>query len=119
MMCGEAIEPNTHLRIPPENLVIRESSRHLVLPDAVVTSSLRWIRSAVAQRPVGAEEMYRELGVSREIVRQKFHAALGKSPKQIIDHMRADMAGEKLLNHNWAVDQAATQCGFSSIADPR
>ncbi len=48
-MCGEAIEPNTHLRIPPKNLVIRESSEQLELPDAVVTSSLRWIRSAMTQ----------------------------------------------------------------------
>jgi AraC-like DNA-binding protein len=31
--------------------------------------------------------------------------------------MRADMVGEKLLNHSWTVDQAATQCGFSSSDD--
>lgn len=117
MMSGETIDPETHIRIPPKNLVIRESTGQVELPDAVVTSSLRWIRSAVAQRPVGVEEVCRELGVSREILRQKFHEALGKSPKQIIDHMRADMVGEKLLNHSWTVDQAATQCGFSSSDD--
>jgi LacI family transcriptional regulator len=117
MMSGATIDLETHIRIPPKNLVIRESSGQVELPDAVVTSSLRWIRSAVPQRLVGVEELCRELGVSREILRQKFHQVLGKSPKQIIDQMRADMVGEKLLNHNWTVDQAATKCGFNSSDD--
>jgi LacI family transcriptional regulator len=117
MMRGEAVEPDTHICIPPKGLVVRESSGQVELPDAVVTSALRWIRSTVTLRPAAVEELCRALGVSREVLRQKFHEALGKSPKQIIDHMRADVVGEKLLNQNWTVDVAATQCGFSSSDD--
>ena len=116
-MRGEEIDPQTHIRIAPKNLVVRESSGAVELADAVVTSSLRLIRSIVQKRAMGVEELCRELGVSREILRQKFHAVLGKSPKHVIDQMRADLIGETLLQTSWTVDQTASVCGFTSSDD--
>lgn len=117
MMRGEEIDPQTHIRIAPKNLVVRESSGSVELADAVVTTSLRLIRSIVQKRAMGVDELCRQLGVSREILRQKFHAVLGKSPKQVIDQMRADVVGEYLLQSNCTVDRTANICGFSSSDD--
>jgi LacI family transcriptional regulator len=117
MMRGEDIDPQTHIRIAPKSLVVRESSGPVELSDPVVTSSLRLIRANAPQRAMGVNELCGELGVSREILRQKFHAVLGKSPKQVIDQMRADIVGEYLLRSNWTVDHTATLCGFTSSDD--
>lgn len=61
--------------------------------------------------------MCRILGVSREILRQKFNQSLGRSPKQVIDQMRADLIAEHLLRRTWTVDHTAQHFGFTSSDD--
>lgn len=117
MMRGKVIEPHTHIKIPPQKLVVRESSGLVELSDPVVTKSLRLIRGIITKRALGVDELCRELGVSREILRQKFHAVLGKSPKQVIDEMRADVLGEHLRQMDRSVDEIATHFGFTGSDD--
>jgi LacI family transcriptional regulator len=63
------------------------------------------------------EELCLVLGVSREILRQKFHAVLGKSPKQVIDEMRSDIVSEHLRHSEDTVEEIAIRCGFSGSDD--
>ncbi len=117
MMDGKEIDPATHILIPPKKLVVRESTGQVEHPDAVVTAALRWLQGELGRRAPGVDEMCRILGVSREILRQKFNQSLGRSPKQVIDQMRADLIAEHLLRRTWTVDHTAQHFGFTSSDD--
>ena len=117
MIRGENVDPNTYILIPPKKLVVRESTGQVEHPDMVVTAALRWLRSEGGMRAPGVMEVCRALGVSREILRQKLSRALGKSPKQVIAQLRADLIAEHLLRRAWTVDHAAHHFGFSSSDD--
>ncbi|MBN8456475.1 MAG: DNA-binding transcriptional regulator [Verrucomicrobia bacterium] len=117
MMDGEAVDPQTHILIPPKKLVVRESTGQVEHPDPVVTAALRWLQGRISRRAPGVDELCRALGVSREILRQKFNKSLGRSPKQVIDAMRADLIAEHLLRRTWTVDHMAQHFGFTSSDD--
>lgn len=117
IMAGEVVDPHTHIKVPPKRVVVRESTGQVEHPDPVVTTALRWLQGELGRRAPGVDEMCRALGVSREILRQKFNQSLGRSPKQVIDQMRADLIAEYLLRRTWTVDHMAQHFGFTSSDD--
>jgi LacI family transcriptional regulator len=114
MMNGEKVADDLRICVPPIELTVRESTGLVELPDEVVTKAMRFIREHTPKRLVGVEELCRASGVSRELLRQRFQAMLGRTPKEEIDRQRAEVICEKLRQTTWKIDRIAEETGFGA-----
>lgn len=113
MMNGESISPETRILVPPTRLVARESTGRVVLPDAILTRALDCIRQSKSNESVVVSDLAKRVGVSREILRQRFQAGLGRSPKQEIERMRLNRVLHVLRNGSPTLSDVAERTGFS------
>lgn len=113
MMSGEAVSPDTRILVSSLGVVVRESTGHVELPDPIVSAALNLIRRANPKEPLTAEELCRKVGASREALRVRFREALGRTPKEEIDRIRADHAGDLLKRTNLTLQKIAADCGFN------
>lgn len=117
MMRGEKVPAGHRVFVPPLPVVARESTRRVVLADAVVTRALEFIRQAAARGPVTVYAVARAAGVSRENLRQRFHGALDRSPKTQIDDTRLQLVAESIRYSNDSLESIAAQHGFAGPED--
>ena len=113
MMNGETVPMDTRVTIAPPGITIRESTGRVELADPVVTRAMNFIRQCPLDRVIDADLLCREVGASREQVRQRFHATLGRTPKQEIDRVRCERVAELLRRTDWTLERLAEHCGFS------
>ncbi|WP_367875199.1 XylR family transcriptional regulator [Luteolibacter sp. Populi] len=113
MMDGEKIDPETRIQIPPPGISVRESTGRVELADPVVTRAMNFIRTRTLDLPVDTGILCREVGASREQLRQRFHATLGRTPKQEIDRVRSEKVAELLKRSDWTLERLSEHCGFS------
>lgn len=113
IMNGEEVPSDYTITIAPGSVVARESTRHVILPDPVVTASLEFIRKSPLTKHITVEELCRISGVSREGLRQKFQATLGRSPKRELERVRCQQIVDLLRNSNETLAELSEQCGFS------
>ncbi len=117
MMSGEKIPPRHRTLIPPAGLARRESTGRVILPDPVVTRALDHLRDNIGRAGVSVESLARKVGVSRELLRQRFHAALGRSPKEEIERLRCLRVCDYLHRTNLTLEAIAEECAFSGPDD--
>ncbi len=113
MMEGENIPPDTRIPAPSPGITARESTGRVELPDPVVTRAMNFIRNRPLNLPVDTDLLCREVGASREQLRQRFHATLGRTPKQEVDRIRSARVAELLKRTDWTLERLAEHCGFS------
>ena len=113
MMSGERIPNDYRIEVSPRAVVHRESTRRVMLTDVVVTRALDFLRGQIERRTVQVEELSRQAGVSRELLRQRFQAVLGCSPKEKIEQLRCLHVCDLLRNTNLTLESLAYECGFS------
>ncbi len=113
MLSGEIPRTQKHLKIPPQGVVSRESTRHVILPDPMVTKALSLVRREVTRGCVQVADVARHCGVSRELLRQHFQQQLGRSPKEEIERLRLRHVVEVLRSTDWTLEAIAESCGFS------
>lgn len=114
MMNGEKVPDDTRIRIPASQLTVRESTGLVELPDEVVTKAMRFIREHSPKRSVTVEELCVAAGVSRELLRQRFQATLGRAPKEEIDRQRIEILCQHLRQTPWKMDRIAEETGFGA-----
>lgn len=117
MMNGEKIPPGYRLLIQPAGLAGRESTGRVILSDPVVTRALDHLRENIMRKGISVDTLARQSGVSRELLRQKFHAALGRSPKEEIERLRCLRVCDYLHRTNLTLESIAEECGFSGPDD--
>lgn len=117
MMSGEAIPAHRRVLVPPAGLARRESTGRVILSDPVVTKALDHLRENIMQKGISVDALARRAGVSRELLRQKFHAALGHSPKEEIERLRCLRVCDYLHRTNFTLEAIAEECGFSGPDD--
>ncbi|QJE96138.1 xylose operon transcription regulator XylR [Luteolibacter luteus] len=113
MMSGETMPPETRILAPSPGITVRESTGRVELPDPVVTRAMNFIRSRPLNLPIDTELLCREAGASREQLRQRFHATLGRTPKQEVDRIRSARVSDLLKRTDWTLERLAEHCGFS------
>jgi LacI family transcriptional regulator len=106
-----------HLRLPPGPLVRRESTGQIELEDPVIRKSLEIIRRETANGKVSVDKLARRVGVSRELLRQRFLAVLGRGPKQEVDFARLAYLESQLATTNLTLESLAEEAGFSGPDD--
>lgn len=117
MMRGEPVKPTHRVMIPPVPVAARESTRRVVLADDVVTRAMEIIRSEGIHKPVHVSTLSRMVGVSRESLRQRFQATLGRSPKEEIERIRSQNLCEKLRWTELPLEVIAEENGFAGPAE--
>lgn len=117
MMKGGKIPPRHRVLIPPAGLARRESTGRVILSDPVVTRALDYLREHVGRKSVSVESLAKKVGVSRELLRQRFHTALGRSPKEEIERLRCLRVIDQLNRTNLTLEAIAEECGFSGPDD--
>lgn len=113
MMEGRVVAADTRIMIGPPGITVRESTGRVELADPVVTRAMNFIRQRPLGEPVDSATLCRHIGASREQVRQRFHATLGRTLKQEIDRVRCERLGEMLRRTDWTLERVAEQCGFA------
>lgn len=113
MLSGEIPRTQKHLKIAPPGVVSRESTRHVILPDRMVTKALAMMRREVTRGCVQVADVARYCGVSRELLRQRFQLQLGRSPKDEMERLRLRHVIEVLKRTDWTLEAIAESCGFS------
>jgi LacI family transcriptional regulator len=113
MMNGEPVPMDTRILIASPGITVRESTGRVELADPVVTRAMNFIRQCPLDLVIDADLLCREVGASREQVRQRFHATLGRTPKQEIDRVRCERVAELLRRTDWTLERLAEHCGFS------
>lgn len=113
MMSGERVPNDYRIEVPPQSVIHRESTRRVMLNDAVVTRALDYLRGQIERRTVQVDELSRHAGVSRELLRQRFQALLGCSPKEKIERLRCLHVCDLLRNTDLTLESLAHECGFS------
>ncbi|MCW1925081.1 DNA-binding transcriptional regulator [Luteolibacter arcticus] len=117
MMNGEKIPPRHRVTVPPAGLARRESTGRVILSDPVVTRALDHLRENIVQKGISVDALARRTGVSRELLRQRFHAALGRSPKEEIERLRCLRVCDYLHRTTYTLESIAEECGFSGPDD--
>lgn len=113
MMRGEGVADDTRVAVPSPGITLRESTGRVELADPVVTRALNFIRRSRPDEALDVKRICLELGASREQMRQRFHATLGRSPKQEIDRVRSERVSDLLRRTDWTLERLAAHCGFS------
>ena len=106
-----------HLFLPPGPLVRRESSGNIEFEDPVVRKALAIIRREAGRGHVAVADLARKVGVSRELLRQRFHQALGRGPKQEVDLARCAELESRLSTSGETLEELAEATGFSGPDD--
>lgn len=101
------------IRFPPERLVVRQSTRRLVLDRSKVAAALETIRER-ACAGLRVEEVVAVMGVTRRMAERHFRLATGHSIHEEIDRVRFEKVYELLANPNCRIDAIAGRSGFST-----
>lgn len=102
------------LWIEPANIAARQSTDVLAVDDQLVVDAVRWIRRH-ATRGITVHDLVAALPTNRRSLEQRFVAALGRTPKQQIMHVRIDRAKSLLAETDLPVTIISTRMGYASF----
>jgi LacI family transcriptional regulator len=108
LMTGEREDGPWRELVQPGPVVPRQSSGRIEFPDSAVAPAMTVIAREAPLRPLSVIEVCHEAGVSRELLRSRMQALIGRTPKQEIDRVRLAALEAKL---------AFTDLTLAAIAD--
>ena len=99
--------------VPPLGVVVRRSSDALQVPDQVVSKALRYMRDH-PHEAVGVKELAAHVGVSRRSLERRFREAVGRTPGEEVQRLRAVLWRRLLTDTDLSIAEIAQRCGFSA-----
>ncbi|MGN6371114.1 MAG: substrate-binding domain-containing protein [Phycisphaerae bacterium] len=112
LLNGESA-PADPLLIPSKEIVSRQSTDVLAIPDAELAAAVRYIRHNAGAR-IGVRDVVRATQVARRSLERKFRTVLGRSPLEEIRRARLDRVREMLVNTDLPMPTIAERSGFDS-----
>ena len=110
MMDGEH-PPARPILIPPQGIMIRQSSDVLAADDADVAAALRCIRNG-ATNGIEVADIAKFVGIGRRTLERRFSKCLGKTINELIVKTRLDQAKMLLTDTDWPIKKVADRSGF-------
>ena len=98
-------------RIPPRQIVERQSTDTVVADAPDVVRAARFIRS---ETQISVDQVCDQVGISRSKLDRLFTENLGRSVAGEITRVRLQLSQNFLLNSTMTMAQIAQRCGFSS-----
>lgn len=109
-MRGEAA-PTAPVLIPPQGLVVRQSSDVVAVADPGVAAALRYIR-AHACHGIGVGDVVKHSGLSRTLLERRMREAIGRTPGEEIHRVKFDEVRRLLDSTDLALAAIAGRTGF-------
>jgi LacI family transcriptional regulator len=109
MMLGKPVQL-AH-RVPPQGVVVRQSSDVIAVKDTVVASALQFIRERGAQG-VRIADLLARTRLSRRSFEARFVAALGRTPHQELLRCRLAKVKTLLRETDFTVSEIAERAGY-------
>lgn len=114
---GRVDDGKIRVLMTPGPLVRRESTGMVEFGEPIVEKAMRIIHQEAGAGGLGISQLARRVGVSRELLRQKFHAVIGRGPKQELDLARLAVLENRLAVSNDTLEAIAAGIGFSGADD--
>jgi len=109
-MQGKA-PPKEPIRIPPQGLVVRQSTDFLAVDNALVASAMRFI-SANSNRPIGPDDVARAIGVETRTLQNYFRRVVDRPIATEIRRVRIERAKRELAQSDRRLSEIARDAGF-------
>ncbi|RIK77037.1 MAG: XylR family transcriptional regulator [Planctomycetota bacterium] len=114
MMQGESSPSDAFLEIPPQGIVVRQSSDIFAVPDEDFATALRFIREHACDG-ITVEDVAAHVAVSRSWLERHFRAHLGRSPQAEIRSVQIKRCQELLRNTDLPLRTISRLAGFKHI----
>lgn len=101
------------IRLPPQGLLVRESTDFFAVNDPMVAAALRFI-SANCHRAIGPDAVAHAIAVETRTLQNHFRKALARPVAAEIRRLRLERAKRELTQSQRAIDQIARDAGFGS-----
>ena len=101
-------------RLPPRNVVSRQSTRVLAVDDPQVAAALRLIRQHACDR-LDVDTVLEHIPVSRTWLDRRFRLTIGHTPHEEIRRVQLQRAAELLETTDLPLKQIATRCGLTNV----
>ncbi|MES2791026.1 MAG: XylR family transcriptional regulator [Planctomycetota bacterium] len=102
-----------HLILPPDGIIVRQSSDVVAVSDEWLSAALSTIRLRACSG-LTVQALLEEVPISRSKLERGFREILGRSPNTEINRVRLDRVKELLRDTDLNLDQIATRTGFAS-----
>lgn len=110
MMNGEPA-PAKPILLPPQGLVVRESTDFFAVDDDLVATALRFI-STNAHKPIGPDIVARTVGAETRTLQNRFGKVLGRPIATEIRRVRLERAKRELTQGNRSLSEIARDVGI-------
>ncbi len=102
-------------RVPPLDVVARQSTDLLAVEDAAIVEAIRYIRQHVAE-PITVESILDHMTISRRQLEKRFRQVLGRSPASEIRRLRVERARELMMGSDRPLSEIARLSGFNDVS---
>lgn len=106
--------PTEPTRLPPEGLVVRESTDFFAVDNELVASALAYI-SANSHRQIGPDDVARAVGAETRTLQNYFRKILDRPVATEIRRVRIDRAKRELSQSKRPLAEIARDVGFGTI----
>lgn len=114
MLAGERDIPRL-TRVPPLDVVARQSTDLLAIDDGIIIDALRYIRQHVGE-PITVESILDHMTISRRQLEKRFQQVLGRSPASEIRRIRVERARELIQASDRPLSEIARLSGFNDVS---
>lgn len=112
LMDGENLRERIVL-LPPQGLVVRESTDFLIAEDELIAAALSFIATN-SHRRIGQDDVARALSVETRTLQNRFRKILDQSIAVTIRKVRLERAKRELVQSNRSLKHIARDVGFGS-----
>ncbi len=109
LMDGEP--PPEPIQLPPEGLVVRDSTDFFAVEDELVASALQFV-SANSHRRIGPDDVARAVGAETRTLQNRFRKFLGRPIATEIRRVRMERAKRELAQSKRPLSEIARDVGF-------
>ena len=106
-----AVPGATSVRVPPDGVVVRQSSNVMAVAEPVLAQALAFIQQH-AFSPMTVKDLLRHVPASRRKLEQLFQLHLHRTPKAEITRVRIEHAKNLLARTDLFIPRVAEGCGY-------
>jgi LacI family transcriptional regulator len=104
----------SELLVPPRGVTVRQSTDVLAIDDRDVATAVRFIREHACDG-VNAEDVLRQVKLSRRIFEARFRKLLGRTPHEEILRIKIDRVKRLLAETDLTLEAVAARTGFRHV----
>ncbi|MBN1912213.1 MAG: DNA-binding transcriptional regulator [Pirellulales bacterium] len=113
MLQGAPADPHRR-HLPPTDLIVRQSTDVLAVPDPTTSAAVHFIREHACEG-IDVEDVLRHVGCSRSTLERRFAKHLESTPRAEIVRIRLDRVKQLLIRTDYPLSTIAQLAGFNHV----